>query len=168
MNNNIDKKTLEELIQFHEQQIAANQRQIDELRGQFEPEPLPEVKPMFGQAVKLEDAKVTLYGNGTVTGADGNSRRFLEQGAYFISKKAAKLEAEKRRLRQLARVRMAESWGDERPVCGDQDYFKWDIRADGAIYRGNTMLLLNFRTEDHAKAFRDEVGAEGIKLIWEL
>ena len=65
MNNNIDKKTLGELIQFHQQQIAANQRQIDELRGQFEPEPLPEVKPMFGQALGPEDAKalLTQYGD---------------------------------------------------------------------------------------------------------
>lgn len=161
---NISKTTLDELIQFHEKQIADNQRRIDELRGYFEPKPT-----MFGQAFDLKDAEAMLYGNGETTSADGTSREFLAQGEYFISQEAAELESEKRRLRQLARVRMAESWGDERPDWSDLSQNKWGIKHNGNILvYCKAYIPLHFHTQEHAESFLDEVGERGIQLIWEL
>lgn len=161
---NMSKTALAEIIKFHEELIAENQRRIDELRGYYEPKPA-----MFGQALRMSDPKWMLYGNGESDYADVDSDEFLAQGTYFISQEAAELESKKRRLRQLARVRMVESWGDERPDWNNGNQEKWAVFANGDIddiYI--TPYLLHFRTLEHAEAFLEEVGAEGIKLIWEL
>ena len=169
MNNNIDKKTLGELIQFHQQQIAANQRQIDELRGQFEPEPLPEVKPMFGQALRIENTKALLTHYGDACEYDLAVDGELEQGSCFISDEAAELEAEKRRLRQLARVRMADSWDDDRPW--EKGFMPYCINLMGGqvkICAQSLFSPLHFPSYAEAKSFFDEVGKDGIRKILEL
>lgn len=131
-------------------------------------EQLTEVKSMFGQALKLEDVNFMIYPTGKTGSADGGSERLLDQGTYFISKEAAEREAEKRRLRQLARVRMTESWGNERPDWENAIQEKWVILSNCRIEDSCELDLLYFRLEEHAQAFVDEVGVDGIKLIWEL
>ena len=169
MNNNIDKKSLGELIQFHQQQIAANQRQIDELRGQFEPEPLPEVKPMFGQALRIENTKALLTHYGVACEYDRAVYGVLEQGNCFISKEAAELEAEKRRLRQFARVRMAESWDDKMPR--EAGFLPYCINLMGGqvkICAQSLFSPLYFPSYAEAQSFFEEVGLCGIYNILSL
>lgn len=161
----MSKTALAEIIKFHEKQIAENQRRIDELRGYFEPKPA-----MFGQALTQEDVKFFLFPDGGICGTTDKFKSCIDQGSYFISKEAAELESKKRRLRQLARVRMSESWGDERPDWEDCEQPKIGLYCSGQILGNGSLAptLLHFRTREHAEAFLEEVGVDGIKLIWEL
>lgn len=153
------------MIEFHEQQIADNQRRIDELRGQFNHEVLTEKSkpaPMFGQALRLEDAKAFL------TAYDDDKNK-LSQGLLFISQEAAELESEKRRLRQLARVRITESWGVERPwSCGFMPYCINLIGDEVKICAQSLFSPLHFSSYNDAESFIKEVGQDGISKILSL
>lgn len=161
MNN----ETKQQMIDFHKSQIENHQAEIEKLTDQEEP---AEQKPMFGQAFCLDDCNVCLGVNGDHYALHTKTLGTLNQGGYFISKEAAELEAEKRRLRQLARVRMAESWGDNRPDWSCNKQIKYCICLGYEIQDCSNFETLHFRTVDHAQSFLIEVGEDGIRKILEL
>lgn len=171
--DNMSKETLNELIKLHENQIAENQRKIDELRGYAELPPNQDIDPMFGQAFSLNDARKYLSTYGNVRDIHNDEEVVLSQGNLFISKEAAELEAEKRKLRQCARIEIAKSWGDLRPDWDDCNQYKWvvyfdernDLEWEMAF---NKFETLHFRTSEDAISFISLFGEEAIRNILSL
>lgn len=146
-------------LEFYRNQIKAHTIEIDKLTEKKE---TVEQSPMFGQALNLNEALELIKVDRSSPCND-----LLAQGNCFISREAAALEVEKRKLRQLARVRMTESWREERPVWGEKWYWCLIGGHTGPIEH-QYFRTLHFRTGEHAQAFLDEVGSDGIHKILEL
>ena len=160
MNN----ETKQQMINFYNNQIKAHRMEIDKLTKQEE---TVKQSPMFGQALTLGDGESLLSNYGEACGRAYCTSDELNQGNIFTSKEAAELEGEKRKLRQLARLRMAQSWGEERPVWGE----KWVwclLGGQTEPVELSCFRTLHFRTKEHAQSFLDEVGSDGIHKILEL
>ena len=164
----MNKETKQQMIDFHRTQIESHQSEIEKLTVQEKP---TEQKPMFGQALRPKDAKfeVNLAGGIVEVNEFIYEEKILEQGNCFFSKESAELEAEKRRLRQLARVRMADSWDDDRPW--ETGFMPYCINLMGGqvkICAQSLFSPLHFPSYAEAKSFFDEVGKDGIRKILEL
>ena len=143
-------------LEFYRNQIKAHTIEIDKLTETVKQ------APMFGQALNLNEALEFIEVDKSFPCND-----HLAQGNCFISREAAALEVEKRKLRQLARVRMAQSWGDKRPVWGST--WVWCLLGRHTEpVELSCFRTLHFRTQEHAQAFLDEVGPDGIQKILEL
>jgi hypothetical protein len=132
-----------------------------------------EVKPMFGQALKIQDCRAYLLPHGgTAISSLLPNNEILIQGNYFISKKAAEHRVEVNRLKQLARIDIDASWWNERLDWSDEMQIKYVVFvSDGKIETITAALvieLLAFRTEEDAEDFKNKYTVEQIKMMLEL
>lgn len=162
--NRKEQTTKQPMIDFYNNQIKAHRMEIDKLTEKKE---RVEQSPMFGQALTSNKAIYEITGVSiSLCISSLSCYDNIAQGNCFISKKAAELEVEKRKLRQLARLRMSESWGEERPVWGEK--WAWCLVDERGPVERLCFRTLHFRTQAHAQAFLDEVGPDGIQKILEL
>lgn len=151
--NNIDKNTLKKLVKNFERQVANTQRSIEDLRKQFNPKTVPKKEKsalMSDHALKVGDTKKCPSTYGTVLGFDDD----------------AEIEAEKRRLRKLAKVRVAESWGGCTPGIFD-DNVKLMMGCEKPQITDEFSPLCFLYMSD-AESFLKEVGQDGIEKILSL
>lgn len=154
-------KGKEDIIKWHREQAKMHEFVIEQLTLSDE---TGKQEPMFGQALELKNANFVLSVTGGVFEDFNATISALERGSYFLSIEAAEKESERRRLRQLARIRMTESWQAEKPECPG-----YIISPLGTICKSDINgYPLQFKTSQCAENFLIEVSEIGIRKIYEL
>jgi len=175
---------IEEMIKFFKEERAKLDQNIERLESQKKNDVLEnsEKTSMFGHAFEQEDAIYFLglwgellevnsleegYNDSLLTTLDLSFCKgvMVSQGNCFSSSLAAKIESHKRRLRQLARVHMEQSW---RGLSLNEGDLRYTMDSNSYIHTSRKTELLQFSQKDHLEAFFDEVGHEGIRMMFEL
>lgn len=152
------------------QRIDELEKQVAELKAQYEAEQLA-AKPAYdGVARSPEECKVAISSTGGVFDVPPNSSvNVFKMANGFTSKEAAERELKTRQLIRDAKLAMMNDWGDVKCDWHDGKQNKFCIIIDKGMVRNdwffNEYRFLSFRTEEARDAFRNSHTYEELILI---
>lgn len=152
------------------QRIDELEKQVAELKAQYEAEQLAAKLPYDGIARNADECSFAIRANGSIVELmNGGDSKCLSSANGFTSKEAAEREIKTRQLIRDAKIAMMADWGDVKCDWHDGKQNKFCIIIDKGMVRDdwffNEYRFLSFRTEEARDAFRNSHTYEELILI---